>query len=442
MRRTVAELVLIFAGTTAALAQAPIVRAKLEPPNGIKVGQTVRLVVEVLVPNYFTGTPDFPEFEIDNAIVVLPQERAQNTNAQVNGKTYAGIIETYSIYPEQPGDFQIPAVQLAVPYAGDPPKTSIAHVSLPALRFHAGLPAEARGLDYFLPTTQLTMKQKWSMPLTNLQAGDTIERTITVTANKIQAMLIPPIAMSAPDGIRVYPAEPVVRDQKTDRGDFVFGLRAQSAKYFIQRAGGYTFPPVELKWWNLSTKRMITTVLPAVHFAAVANPEPITELPPTPEQTPVPERTSWPSWVRYKFWIERIFPFTIAILVVSWIAWGYLPHLHGRLREWRQRRASAEHTRFRKVMRACRKNDALQSYDALLRWLGHRHPSSTVDGIIQQSTDVQLAVEIDRLGGTLFSSSDHTIDWKGKPLAHCLRKFRKEHEQVKKKQSRVPRLNP
>jgi hypothetical protein len=69
----------------------------------------------------------------------------------------------------------------------------------------------------------------------------------------MQAMLIPPLPFEAPDGIRIYPEEPAVQDQKTDRGDFVFGRRIQSAKYLIQKEGDYALPAIELKWWNLTT---------------------------------------------------------------------------------------------------------------------------------------------------------------------------------------------
>jgi hypothetical protein len=83
-----------------AAAQTPVVRARLDPANGILVGQPVRLVISVFVPNYFTGSPDFPDFELENAIVVLPQDRPQNSSEQIGGVTYAGITETYTIYPQ------------------------------------------------------------------------------------------------------------------------------------------------------------------------------------------------------------------------------------------------------------------------------------------------------------------------------------------------------
>jgi hypothetical protein len=65
--------------------------------------------------------------------------------------------------------------------------------------FHADVPAAAKNLDYFLPTPSLTIQQKWSTPLKNLRAGDTVERTVTVTATKMQAMLSPPLPIDALD---------------------------------------------------------------------------------------------------------------------------------------------------------------------------------------------------------------------------------------------------
>ena len=91
-----------------AVAQSPVIRAHLEPSNEILVGQPVRLVVSVFVPNYFTGSPEFPEFEMENAIIVMPQDRPENSNTQIGGATYAGITETYVIYPQQAGDFHLP----------------------------------------------------------------------------------------------------------------------------------------------------------------------------------------------------------------------------------------------------------------------------------------------------------------------------------------------
>ena len=94
-------------------------RLKIEPAANIVVGQTVRLSVTILVPNYFMGSPDFPEFELKNAIVVLSHERPQNVNEQIGGVSYAGIVQQYLIYPEMPGEFRLPAAEVGVRYAGE-----------------------------------------------------------------------------------------------------------------------------------------------------------------------------------------------------------------------------------------------------------------------------------------------------------------------------------
>ena len=165
------------------------------------------------------------KFEMENAIVVLPQDRPAHSNTQIGKVTYFGITQTYVIYPQQAGDFHVPAVRFSVPYAIAPPKSTTAEVTLPALHFHADVPAAARDLPYFLPTTRLTVTQHWSRPLKGLHTGDTVERIITVTAAKMQAMLIPPLTLEQPDGIRIYNGEPRVDDHKTPRGDFAYGQR-------------------------------------------------------------------------------------------------------------------------------------------------------------------------------------------------------------------------
>jgi len=427
--------------TLTSVAQSPIVRAHFEPAKDILVGQPVRLIVSVFVPNYFTGSPEFPEFEIENAIIVLPQDRPQNSNEQIGGVTYAGITETYTIYPQQPGDFQLPSAEITVPYANAPPENTVVHLALPPLVFHADIPAAARSLDYFLPTTQLTIQQKWSSPLKNVRAGDSIERTITVTATKMQAMLIPPLPFDAPDGIRIYPEEPAVHDQKTDRGDFVYGQRTQSAKYFIQKEGAYTLPAIELKWWNLSTNRLMTAVLPAVHFTASANAGYVAELPPEPESAPVPQPRHVSFWQRYKFWILVITPCCVGCLFLLWVSWHYLPRIFRAIQARREKQKHSEAAYFSNLQQACRHNRAMPAYDWLLKWLALVHPGLPVHEFIKRSGDPDLSSEINHLGAALFAQRDNGAKWNGMRMAVLLKQHNVKNARAKKT-SVLPGLYP
>ena len=425
----------------AAFAQGPVIHARIEPAKGIIVGRPVHLVVEVLVPNFFTDSPDFPVFELENAIVVLPEETPQNFNEQLNGQTYAGIRRTYFLYPQQPGDFRLPPAQLTVPYASAPPKTTEAHLTLPQLTFHADIPAPARGLNYFLPTTRLTLQQQWSSPLSKLRVGDTVERTITVTTIKMQGMLIPPLPLEAPTGIRIYPTEPKVQDQKTDRGEFVSGKRTQSAKYFIQKEGDYTLPAIELKWWNLGTNRLTTATLPAIHFAAAPNPDYVAELPPEPAPVITAQTKPISTWMRYRFWIRVVAPLAIAMLFLARLTYRYLPRMYRSLRARREQHRHSEAVYFHNLVRACRRNDAGKAYQWLLRWQAHFGSARTLDQFLEQTNDEALTQQVDFLSATLFAF-EPKITWTGRTMANLLEKHRKVLSTQSRQHSKLPLLNP
>ena len=421
--------------------QTPVIHARLEPAKGIIVGQPVHLVVEVLVPNFFTGSPDFPIFEMENAIVVLPEETPQNFNEQVNGQTYAGIRRTYFIYPQQPGDFRLPPAQLTVPYANAPPKTTEAHLSLLPLTFRADIPAAARGLSYFLPTTRLTLQQRWSSPLNKLRVGDTVERTITVTTIKMQGMLIPPLPLEAQAGIRIYPGEPKVQDLKTDRGEFVSGQRTQSAKYFIQKEGDYTLPAIELKWWNLNTNRVATATLPVVHFLAAPNPDYVAELPPEPEPVINVQPKPISPWTRYRFWIRVVATLSVVMAFLSFLAYRYFPLMCRSMKTRSEQHRRSEAAYFHNLVQACRRDDAGKAYQWLLRWLGHSGSPKTIDEFLKQTNDEALTQQINSLSAVLFASEPKK-KWTGRTMAVLLERHRKVLSNHSRQHSRLPLLNP
>jgi len=430
---------LLAAGTVLGAAQTPVIHARLEPSTGIIVGQPVHLIVEVLVPNYFTGSPDFPSFELENAIVVVPEETPIHLNEKIDGQSYAGIQRTYSLYPQQSGEFRLPPAQFTVPYASAPPKSTKVTLLLPKLVFYADIPAAARGLSYFLPTTQLTLHQSWSSPLKNLRVGDTVERIITVTTVKMQGMLIPPLTLDAPPGIRLYAEEPKVLDQKTDRGEFLFGRLTQAVKYFIQKQGDYTLPAIELKWWNLNSNRPATATISAVHFTASPNPDYVTELPPEPEPVAVVQ-SKRSSLSRYG-WIRVVLPATLALLLLAWFGHRYVPRMYRWLTMKRESFRHSEAAYFSKLNRACRHNDARGAYKWLLLWVRLFGTEKTLDQFLEKSNDVELIRQVNYLTATLFGE-EREKRWNGRTMASCLARRRGIPSLRPKHEIRLPSLNP
>jgi len=415
-------LIIFLCASLHVAAQSPVVRAHFEPSHNIMVGQPVKLIVSVFVPNYFTGSPDFPEFEMENAVVVMPQDRPENSNTQIGDAKYFGIAQTYVIYPQQAGDFHLPTIKLSVPYAKTPPQTTTAQVVVPSLSFHADVPAAARGLSYFLPTTQLTIAEKWSPSLKKVQAGDTIERTITITASKMQAMLIPPLQFAAPDGLRIYGSEPVVREQKTPRGDFIYGQRVETAKYYIEKPGPYTLPAIELQWWNLNTHRLATASLPAISFQAAANPGLVAELPPPQRNEQTVQAQTKKAAIHWRrialITLQGILCFAVTFL--GYLAVRALAPYAVALRNKQQQSESAY---FHRLLHAAKKDDAQLSYAHLLQWFGRVYPNQPFSEVVALHATPDLRAQISELTGSLYRETGSS-QWTGGSFAKELQKFR------------------
>ena len=68
---------------------------------------------------FLTSPPQFPLFDVPDAIVTLPDDRAQNMVETIDGVQYAGIRRTYAVIPEASGTFTLPPVVITFGYSQD-----------------------------------------------------------------------------------------------------------------------------------------------------------------------------------------------------------------------------------------------------------------------------------------------------------------------------------
>ncbi len=112
MMRSLPALALI-AGTLPVSAQQPIARIRLEPGSLVTVGQPLTVVVQVLVPSFFSGAPRFPNLDIPDAITVFT-DRGTNFTERIDRATWAGQDRRYTIYPMRAGSYEISDVPVEV----------------------------------------------------------------------------------------------------------------------------------------------------------------------------------------------------------------------------------------------------------------------------------------------------------------------------------------
>jgi len=436
--RRFALLLLLLGPYMAGAQTGPIVRAKFVPAGSAIVGEPVRLQVEILVPNFFTGAPEFPAFDMDGAIVTLSDDRPEHFNEQVNRATFAGIRRFYLIYAEQPGTFALPAVVISVPYAAKPPETTVANLQLPPMHLSAILPPQARNLDYFLPTSRLTLTQQWSKSISQLRAGDSASRTITVTTQKAKAMLIPPIAFSVPDGVSVYLQATSVDDEKNATGAFTRGVRTERATYVFARPGDYVLPEIEITWWNLSSRKLITAKLPSAEVHVTQDTAYRSEVPPEAE-TAVAAQPATPGWRSYLRISRRYLPVFVLTAVLAWIFWRCHAKLVAYCRSSVARHRDSEAGHWHRLTRALSANDASRSYTSLLAWL--RRLGLPLAVFQSNAGDPLLDRQIELLARTLFEPAGITL-WNGRALQSSLTRHRRFAAASAAKSRYLPPLNP
>jgi len=389
----------------------PIVRVTTDPSR-VVVGQPVTLRIDVLAPNYMTAPPELPGFQVRNAVTrQLPNV---NLSEQQNSTSYAGVRFEFAIYPQEPGSYAVADQTLTVRYAAEPPATREATIALPLVQFEAFIPDAAAALDPFLAAAALSLEQTVQRSSDQLKAGDAVTRVITVKAEGTPAMLLPPAAFPAVEGLSVYPAQPSLQD-KTSRSGELSSSRVDSATYMLERPGDYVLPAVDITWWNVSKQKVEHAHADAVALKVTGN----------AARGAVPtdsggRRWRWDRLLDFvgDHWLGAI----VAALVLAALGWFTPRMAHKVAAVYRRRRAAylqSEAWSFGQLRRASRRRDAGAVYFALLDWLQRFAPVAprhTIQSLTAAARDPALDHEIDAIERALFAPDHGETVWSPRRL--------------------------
>jgi hypothetical protein len=224
-------------------------------------GEPVALIITLYSPGPFSGTAsfDFPELP---ATAFLQAGNPLVGSESIDGGTYLTQRHEFAIYTQRAGDVVIPAFR--VRFAGKQTFTSVAEPVegyTPELRFRSLRPPGTEHLGVVVATSNMNVSQTWQPgAFGSVKAGDVITRTIDRHAVGTTAMMLPPIAIETPPGVRHYDAEPTVQDM-TERGASL-AVRSETIKYQFERPGTFQLPDLAVIWWDTNTRALKRVTLP------------------------------------------------------------------------------------------------------------------------------------------------------------------------------------
>ncbi|WP_429082738.1 hypothetical protein [Aeromonas bivalvium] len=265
--RALLIILLLGLGALARAAEPEVrIQSRLVPADGVSVGGTLNLEVDLLVDTWFTAAPVLAPLQLAGAVVAPPSSEASHLTEQIDGKTFFGMRFTYRITPQLAQTFEIPPLQFQVqPGQGTGPVS----LGSPALSF------QARALPHGGKTPQLVANevrftQQIQRSHTPLRVGDSVQRQLRIEAEGAQAMLLPVPHFAAVKGLRRYVQTPSVMAMDDGRGTTTGGAREDKATYVIEQSGHFTLPPIRLTWWDAGSGQSRELTVPEVALSAAA----------------------------------------------------------------------------------------------------------------------------------------------------------------------------
>ena len=159
---------------------------------------------------------------IDNAIVKQLGE-TRKFETVIENTRYRVFELVYSIHPQQVGELDIPSltfngmtVDSRDPFAGSFFSGSGKPVvsRSPKIRIDVKpRPDNFKG-NSWLPARNLVIKENWSHSPDKLSVGDAITRTITIEADGLSSVQLPPVTLAKPEGMNSYPDKSSTNDEE------------------------------------------------------------------------------------------------------------------------------------------------------------------------------------------------------------------------------------
>lgn len=352
-----------------------------------------------------------------------------------DNQEYRVVERRYAVFPQEPGELTFAPFRFEGQSRDASGKVKFLRDSAELFTVPVDAPPASFSGTTWLPASALTLTDSGLPDPLAIEPGESLTRTINVTADGLTAEALPPLPDNIPSGLRSYPEQPERNTSVV--ADGLQGTLNLTAALVGVNPGEVTLPEIRIPWWDTTTDTEKVAVLPARTLtirgaATVANPAvtppqeadaPTAETSPQASQLPQFDEQSSNVWV----WVSLA-------LAIAWIATMGLW-----LRSRRNAGTSAaqgkpdnsERAAFESLLAAARQGKANTSA-LLLSWANLRHNGSPYPNLailLSSWGDDELTRELTRLQNHHFSRHGmNSGSWNGNNLVNVLKRLRQQEE--------------
>ena len=415
--------------------------------------------------------PQFTELEMEDTVIQLIGSPNQYEQI-IEGVRYGVYEKRYVIFPQRSGPLEIPDIL----FRGEVTDGSSNFVfrNLNTRRVTAFIegitisvnerPVDAQEFDNWLPVTNLSISEEWSTDLENLRVGDSITRTITLTADGLDGAVLPPFSPETLDGINVY-QDPASIERTYVDGSIV-GTRVESSTLVPVIAGTIEIPEIVIPWWDVSSDELKEAVITAKSIQvstiegeipaeqaeeSIGNLEELLAASPTVDQEMIDAQEEEEFIEVGIYWLNYIIAFICIVVLTSIYRLVLRPnneeisdYLQNLKNKYKSRISpyNSERVAFRQLKTACKKEDLTKIKGALITWCDHysrENTLNTIEGILQNPDWSSLHSIIINLQNTLYfkdKSAQNVQIFSSKELLKEIKNLR----DLKRRQKKITNL--
>jgi len=359
---------------------------------------------------------------------------------QRNGVRYAVIERNYAIFPQQSGKLNIKPIVFEGQIVNRTRSVFDSFAQASAVKRLQSKPVELEVMpvpqnvqgSYWLPAQELRLTEEWPDPL-EFKTGEPVTRTITLRAKGLTAAQLPEINSDVPDGIKLYPDQPSLDDNK--RSNEIIGTRQEKIAMIPSQQGDFVLPAIEIPWWNTIKNRQEIARIPqrTIHVIA-AQPSTTTASPAnqtgseSPETVasgqdtkimPVTNETS-PAVPDFWFWVSVV----LAFGWLSTVIWFFMIRKPVQADTTKNKERVESLSRIKRDLKqACLNDAANDAKTSLLDWARHHWQADPPKnlGEIGKRCGGYFANEINILTQALYSQE--VGQWKGGGLWQAFEQY-------------------
>ncbi len=261
-----------------------------------------------------------------DAFTIIANGEGSQKQGVLNGVNVLVVEQQFQIVPNAPGNQSLEGTifQSKLIQSRRTGSTRIVPITVNSGLINIEVLSKPDGYtDLWLPTNNLTLNEQWQLndkpvQLTesrtvSLHSGDSMTRTLIVTASDLPQQQLPNISINYPASVSVYDEKPVYGVD--DKGNTVMTIK----QVLIPRVSGQlTLPEVTIPWWNSVTDSKMNASLDSVSLVVSedenSTPTVFTHSGDTSQGNVVTDRGYWP-------YLTGLFAL---LWLITLALWGYL----------------------------------------------------------------------------------------------------------------------